>query len=107
YFDLGGGTQSVTVTERGSCSWQVINNLSNWLSMPSGTDYAGSATVTLSVSATSSPRTGVLIIAGKEVSIVQGTYYAIDSVTPAAGRASGGQQFRLSGSFANLSAVTV
>jgi hypothetical protein len=41
------------------------------------------------------------------VYVAQAQPLRIDSVTPAAGRASGGQQIKLAGSFANLSTVTI
>ena len=71
-FAATGGTSTVKVTTSSSCSWTAKSNAS-WLSIKSGSNYRGSATVTYAVAVNTSTRsrTGTLTIAGKTFTVTQ------------------------------------
>jgi YVTN family beta-propeller protein len=110
-FSSSGGTGSVTVTAGAGCNWMAGSNDSSWISITAGSSGSGGGTVTFSVAANQgTARSGTMTIAGLTFTVTQSApaiTMRIDSVTPAAGRASGGQQIKLAGTFSNLLSVTV
>ena len=72
YVASSGGTKSVNVTVSGGCTWQAISHTS-WLTINSGGSSNGSGTVTFSVAAQTgtTPRDGVLTIAGQTATVTQ------------------------------------
>ena len=66
-----GGTGSVSVTATSDCPWSATSN-SDWITITSGENYSGSATITYQVAANSSKaRRGSLVIAGVQFSVYQ------------------------------------
>lgn len=105
-----GGTGSVDVTAQ--CSWNAFSNVPSFIAITSGASGVGNGTVQYSVSPNSSTaaRVGTMTIAGQTFTVTQSGQPAslgIDSLSPPAGRASGGQQVVLAGSFTSLSTVTM
>ena len=75
-FSWSGGAGNIAVTAAASnCSWTATESL-DWVSITSGSSGTGNGTVSYSVSAnrTTSSRTGILIVAGANVTIDQGAY---------------------------------
>jgi hypothetical protein len=64
----GGGTNTETVSESGSCPWTASSG-TNWITILSGANGSGNGSFTYSVSPNSSayPRTGTITIAGQIV----------------------------------------
>jgi hypothetical protein len=69
-FAAGGGTGSIAVTASPGCSWRAGSG-APWIKITSGDSGIGNGTVTFSVGATNSPRSGALFIAGKIFNVWQ------------------------------------
>jgi len=84
----GGGTGTVAVTTTNDCSWTASSNAA-WLTVSAGASGAGGGTVTYTAAANpgSSPRTGILTIAGQTFTLDQ------------AGSAPAGANLLVNGSF--------
>ncbi|MDQ3014091.1 MAG: hypothetical protein M3X11_25720, partial [Acidobacteriota bacterium] len=106
----GVGTGSVSVVSGAGCGWTATSN-AIWITINSGTPGSGNGSVSYSVAAnTGTLRTGTITIGGQTFTVTQSataSTLVIDTVIPAAGRTTGGQQIRLTGSFITLSSVTV
>jgi plastocyanin len=109
-FTAAGGADTVSVTTMSGCAWTATSN-DTWIMITSGASGSGNGTVNYSVAANSgAARNGTMTIAGKTFTVMQSgaaSSLRIDSVAPPAGRDSGGQPVKLTGSFANLSTVTI
>lgn len=113
YASVGTGATngSVSVGCTTGCAWTSVSNAS-WISITSGASGSSSGTVSYSIAANAGQdsRTGTITIAGQTFTVIQAgasNSLGIVSVTPAAGRVSGGQVIKLTGVFVNLSAVMV
>ncbi|MEM7583849.1 MAG: chitobiase/beta-hexosaminidase C-terminal domain-containing protein [Acidobacteriota bacterium] len=71
-FDGAGGAGSVQLTVDASCTWDAVSN-EGWITITSGTDYVGPATVDFSVAANDSgfARSGSMTIAGNSFTVNQ------------------------------------
>ncbi len=71
-FGSGAGTGSVTVTTGTGCAWTAVSNAS-WIHVESGSSGSGNGSVGYSVDAngSSSPRTGMMTIAGQTFTVNQ------------------------------------
>lgn len=69
-FDPSGGSQSVTVTTEGHCTWTAASD-SSWITFTTGPGGTGPGQVTVNVAANpgSATRTGTLTIAGQTVTV--------------------------------------
>lgn len=108
-FLSNGGMGSVQVAAPGGCGW-VGSTSDSWINITAGGSGAGNGTLNYTVGANTntSLRAGTITVAGQSFIVIQSgaaTTLRIDSVTPPAGRVSGGQQIRLNGAFAGLSTV--
>jgi hypothetical protein len=67
-----GGYANVSVTSQSGCSWTAVSN-AKWITVSSGANGTGNATVRYSVKAnnTTASRTGTLTIAGKTFTVTQ------------------------------------
>ncbi|MGA1840282.1 MAG: MopE-related protein [bacterium] len=73
-FDSSGGTGIITVTAPWGCSWEVLNNDPEWITITSGSSGSGTGSVnyTVEVNLGSEERTGTINIAGKTFLVKQG-----------------------------------
>jgi hypothetical protein len=81
FFEYGFGTGSVFVnTSDNSCTWDCVSN-DAWITIPSGTNYIGSNTVTYEVSANPDvfPRAGTITIAGEVFNVEQSGLGSVDA----------------------------
>jgi PKD repeat protein len=69
-FSLSGGSSSVQVTAGSNCSWTAKSNAS-WIHLDSGASGLGNGTVSYSVDAATSTRSGTMTIAGKTLKVYQ------------------------------------
>jgi hypothetical protein len=71
-FTQAGGSNAVSVTVSGVCSWTAVSN-AVWISLTAGTSGLGNGTVSYSVAAnvTGASRSGSLTIAGQTVTVNQ------------------------------------
>jgi hypothetical protein len=83
YFSMAaaGGTGSVAVSINSACSWSTYSNMS-WLSVGSGGTGSGSVSFTAAPNTGSGSRTGVLVIAGKTISVTQEYPSSSSACTP-------------------------
>jgi hypothetical protein len=106
-----GGSGNVQITTGASCNWSATSSAS-WITINSSTSGAGNGVLNYSVDVDpdSGFRSGTITISDQTFSVIQSaatTALRIDSVIQREGRASGGQEIKLSGSFAGLSTVTM
>jgi hypothetical protein len=82
-FSASGGNGSVTVTAGTGCNWTAVSN-ATWITVTSGGNYSGNATVQYVVAGHSNPiiRNGTITIAGQTFTVYQGI--AFDDVQPGA-----------------------
>ncbi len=100
------GNVDIMLSRDGGLTWEMV---------AANTPNDGSQSVSVNGAATAQARVRVRAASCGQLkddsnvnfTISGGTALAINSVTPPAGRASGGQQIKLAGSFANISSVTV
>jgi hypothetical protein len=64
------GTLTVTVLTGGSCTWGSFSS-APWITVSGGRTGSGTATYTVAPNATTSPRTGTILVAGKTISFTQ------------------------------------
>jgi hypothetical protein len=64
------GTLTVTVVTGGSCTWGSFSSAA-WITVSGGRTGSGTATYTVAPNATTSPRTGTILVAGKTISFTQ------------------------------------
>jgi hypothetical protein len=74
----GGGTGVVTVTTTAGCPWTATRS-ATWLTITSAASGSGSRTVSFSAAASSSSRTASLTVAGRTVTVSQGSAPAAPS----------------------------
>jgi hypothetical protein len=70
FFPMVGGSGSVNVITDAACSWTAASH-DSFITITSGSNGTGNGTVNFTVSATSTPRTGTLTIAGLTFTINQ------------------------------------
>ena len=107
-FASGGGGGAVNVTAPGGVGWQTFAGTS-WITVTAGSG-SGNGTVSYTVAQNVGPaRSSTLTIAGRILTVTQSapSSLSVTSVAPPARRTSGGQQVVLTGSFADLSSVSV
>ena len=101
-----GGSSSFSITAPAGCNWTALSNAS-WITTSSS--GSGNGTINYSVAAnTGVARVGTISVGGKLFTVNQSEGSGplrIDSISPLAGRTSGGQLVRLTGSFAGLSSL--
>jgi len=69
-FTASGGIGSVNVTTQSGCSW-IATSGASWITITSGSSGTGNGTVSYSVAATTSSRTGAMTIAGQTFTVTQ------------------------------------
>ncbi len=109
--DAGANTRTVDVSGTTGCAWNASSNAA-WINVTSNANGSGNGLVFYSVAANTgtASRTGTVTIAGQTLTITQAANSStqrVDSVIALAGRTSGGQQIRLTGTFPGLSTVTM
>ena len=65
-----GNTFSLSVTSGTSCSWTAVSNVS-WITVTAGASGSAIGSVTFTVAATTTPRTGTLTVAGRTVTVTE------------------------------------
>jgi hypothetical protein len=80
-FESEGGAISVTTSN--PCPWTVVET-NTWITISGGTSYTGNATVNYTVSANPSglARTGIVMVAGQQVRIVQAGLICSYAIAP-------------------------